>query len=79
MRSEPSLLDRYAGERRRERAAADIAGTYKAVAAGLTVGAGGQVARFQNANGVILELVGAQLGLAVSLGSTGMTIALQAQ
>ena len=45
-----------------------------------TVGAGGQVAaRFQNANGVILELVGAQLGLAVSLGSTGMTIALQAQ
>ena len=40
-----------------------------------TVGAGGQVARFQNANGVILELVGAQLGLAVSLGSAGMTIA----
>ena len=78
MRSEPSLLDRYAGERRRERAAADIAGTYKAVAAGLTVGAGGQVARFQNANGVILELVGAQLGLSVSLGSAGMTIALQA-
>ena len=44
-----------------------------------TVGAGGQVARFQNANGVILELVGAQLGLAVSVGSAGMTIALQAQ
>src|SRR5262249_15096679 len=61
------------------RTAADIAGTYKAAAAGLTVGAGGQVARFQNENGVILELVGAQLGLAVSLGSTGMTIALQAQ
>ena len=60
------------------RTAADIAGTYKAAAAGLTVGAGGQVARFQNANGVILELVGAQLGLAVSLGSAGMTIALQA-
>jgi hypothetical protein len=35
------------------RTAADIAGTYKAAAAGLTVGAGGQVARFQNANGVI--------------------------
>ena len=61
------------------RTAADIAGTYKAAAAGLTVGAGGQVARFQNANGVILELIVAQLGLAVSLGSTGMTIALQAQ
>ena len=61
------------------RTAADIAGTYKAAAAGLTVGAGGQVARFQNENGVILELVGAQLGLPVSLGSAGMTIALQAQ
>ena len=60
------------------RTAADIAGTYKTVAVGLTVGAGGQVARFKNANGVILELVGAQLGVAVSLGSAGMTIALQA-
>src|SRR5262245_16564902 len=60
------------------RSAADIAGTYKAAAAGLTVGAGGQVARFRNENGVILELIGAQLGLAVSLGSAGMTIALQA-
>jgi hypothetical protein len=57
----------------------NIAGTYKAAAAGLTVGAGGQVARFQNANGVILELVGAQLGLAVSLGSAGMTVGLEAQ
>ena len=60
------------------RTAADIAGTYKAVSAGLTVGAGAGVGRFQNANGVILELVGAQLGLSVSLGSAGMTIALQA-
>ena len=60
------------------RTAADIAGTYKTVGAGLTVGAGAQVGRFQNANGIILELVGAQLGLAVSLGSAGMTIALQA-
>ena len=59
--------------------AADIAGTYKAAAAGLTVGTGGQVARYQNENGVILELIGGQLGLAVSLGSAGMTIALQAQ
>jgi hypothetical protein len=53
------------------RTAADIAGTYKAASAGLTVGAGGQ--------GVILELVGAQLGLAVSLGSAGMTVGLEAQ
>jgi hypothetical protein len=59
------------------RTAGDIAGTYTAPAAGLTLGGGARVARFQNANGVILELVGAQLGLAVSLGSAGMTIALQ--
>ncbi|MGO9421440.1 hypothetical protein [Roseiarcus sp.] len=59
------------------RTVADIAGTYSAVAAGLTVGGGAQVARFQNANGVILELLGVQAGLEVSLGSAGMTIALQ--
>jgi hypothetical protein len=59
------------------RIAADIAGTYRAVAAGVTVGGGAQVARFQNANGVILELLGVQLGLKVVLGSAGMTIALQ--
>ena len=59
------------------RTAGDIAGTYTAPAAGLTLGGGARVARFQNANGVILELVGAQLGLAVSLGSAGMTIGLQ--
>jgi hypothetical protein len=33
------------------RTAADIAGTYKAAAVGLTVGAGGQVARFQSIGG----------------------------
>jgi len=59
------------------RTAADIAGTYRAVAAGLTVGGGAEAARFQNANGVILELLGVQFGLEVSLGSAGMTIALQ--
>jgi hypothetical protein len=59
------------------RTAADIAGTYRAVAAGLTVGGGAQAVRFQNANGVILELLGVQLGLEVVLGSAGMTIALQ--
>jgi len=61
------------------RTAADIAGTYRAgPTVGLMLGAGGQVARFQNAHGVILELIGPQVGLAVSLGSAGMTIALQA-
>jgi hypothetical protein len=59
------------------RIAADIAGTYRTVAARLTVGGGAQVARFENANGVILELAGIQVGVAVVLGSAGMTIDLQ--
>jgi hypothetical protein len=36
-----------------------------------------QVARFENANGVILELGGIKVGVAVVLGSAGMTIDLQ--
>jgi hypothetical protein len=59
------------------RTAADIAGTYRSVGVGLTVGGGAGVARFQNTNGVTLDLVGVQAGLEVSLGSTEMTIALQ--
>ena len=59
------------------RTAADIAGTYRTVAVGLTIGGGAEAARFQNANGVTLDLVGAQLGLEASLGSAEMTIALQ--
>jgi hypothetical protein len=59
------------------RTVADIAGDYKTVGLGLTVGGGGQVGRYRNTNGVILELVGVQLGLQMVLGSTGMTIGLQ--
>jgi hypothetical protein len=59
------------------RTAADIAGTYRTMAVGLTVGGGAMAARFQNENGVILDLLGGQLGLQVSLGSAAMTIALQ--
>ena len=59
------------------RSAADIAGTYRSVGVGLTVGGGAGVARFQNTNGVTLDLAGVQAGLEVSLGSTEMTIALQ--
>jgi hypothetical protein len=59
------------------RTAADIVGTYSTVAAGLTVGGGAQVARFQNANGVMLELAGIQVGVPVVLGSAAVTIGLQ--
>jgi hypothetical protein len=54
-----------------------IAGTYGGAGAGATFVGGGQVARLQNQNGVVLELQGVQLGFQVSMGLGGMTIALQ--
>ncbi len=54
-----------------------IAGTYGGAGAGATFVGGGQVARLQNQNGVVLELQGVQLGFQVSVGLGGMTIALQ--
>ena len=54
-----------------------IAGTYVGAGAGGTFVGGGQVARLQNQNGVVLELQGVQVGFQVSLGLGGMTIALQ--
>lgn len=55
----------------------DIAGTYGAAGASLAIVGGGQVARLQNANGVILELSGTQVGFQASIGLGGMTITLQ--
>ena len=57
--------------------ARDIAGTYGAAGAGLAIAGGGQVARLQNANGVVLELSGMQVGFQVSFGLGGMTITLR--
>jgi hypothetical protein len=57
--------------------ARDIAGTYGAVGAGLAIAGGGQVARLQNANDVVLELSGMQVGFQVSFGLGGLTIALR--
>jgi hypothetical protein len=54
-----------------------IAGTYGAAGAGATFVGGGQVARLQNQNGVVLEVRGVQVGFQVSIGLGGMTIALQ--
>ena len=48
------------------------------VKAGFIIGVGGaQVATLQNANGVVLQLRGAQAGFQVSLGLGGMTISLR--
>jgi len=59
------------------RTAADIAGTYTAVSGGIAIGGGAKGARLQNANGVILEVQGAQVGFQVSLSLSGLTIALR--
>jgi hypothetical protein len=59
------------------RTAADIAGTYTAVGAGVAVAGGAKVARLQNANGVILEMRGRQVGLEFSINLSGMTVSLR--
>jgi len=56
---------------------ADIAGTYAAAGAGATIVGGAQVATLQNERGVVLNVRGPQVGLQVSLGLAGMTIALR--
>jgi len=59
------------------RSPADIAGTYTAVSGGIAVAGGGKTARLQNANGVVMELRGTQVGFEVSLSLSGMTVALR--
>ena len=52
------------------RTAADIAGTYSAVSAGLAV-AGGETAQLHNSRGVVLRLRGQQLGFELSQSERG--------
>jgi len=55
----------------------DLAGSYTAGSASIAVVGGAKVARVQNANGVVLELHGAQVGLELSLNIGGATITMQ--
>ena len=55
----------------------DIAGTYSAVGAGLSIAGGARAARLRNSNGVILELRGRQMGFEVSLDLSGMTVSMR--
>ncbi len=55
----------------------DLAGAYTAVGAGAAVAGGAQVARLQNAKGVILQLSGPQVGFQLSLGLSGLTITMR--
>ena len=59
------------------RTAADIAGPYSAIGAGVAIIGGVKVARLRNANGVLLVLRGVQAGLDLSLNLSGMTIAMR--
>jgi hypothetical protein len=59
------------------RTAADIAGTYSAVSAGIAVAGGAKAATLRNSNGVVLQLQGRQVGFEASLSLSGMTISLQ--
>ena len=55
----------------------DIAGSYSVVGAGAAVVGGVRVTRLQNANGVVLDLQGGQVGLELSVGVSGVTIAMR--
>jgi hypothetical protein len=59
------------------RTAADIAGSYSAASAGLSVAGGAKVATLQNSNGVVLQLQGRQVGFEASLALSGLTISLR--
>jgi hypothetical protein len=47
------------------------------VGAGLAIAGGARVARLRNANGVVLELRGRQVGFEVSIDLSGMTVSLR--
>jgi hypothetical protein len=55
----------------------DIAGSYSAVSVGFAVAGGGKTARLQNANGVVLELQGKQVGFELSFNLSGLTISVE--
>lgn len=59
------------------RSPGDLAGTYSAGSASVAVAGGAKVARLQNANGVVLELHGAQVGFEASLNLGGVTITME--
>lgn len=55
----------------------DIIGTYTAMGAGVAVIRGGSVVRLRNANGVVLELRGRQVGLEFTVDVSGTVIGMR--
>lgn len=56
------------------RTVSDIAGTYTAGEAGLTIAGGRKIARLRNSKGVFLRLRGRQIGLEATIDLSGMEI-----
>jgi len=56
---------------------ADFAGTYTAVAAGVTVGGGGGAKTMKNEKGVIIDLISTNQGVDFTLGTQGVKITLE--
>jgi hypothetical protein len=65
------------GRARNLRRASDIAGTYTAVGAGLSIAGGAQTARLRNSNGVVLEVRGRQVGFSASIDLSGLQISMR--
>ncbi len=55
----------------------DINGVYTAIGAGIAIGGGARAIQMQNANGVVLELKGEQIGLQADLDLSGMNISIK--
>lgn len=54
--------------------AADVAGTYTALSAGVAVAGGARTATLKNAKGVVLNLKGKEVGFEASISLSGLTI-----
>jgi hypothetical protein len=58
------------------RTAQDINGVYTSVAAGATLGGGGNVAAMRNQNGVVIQMTSTTAGLSLTLAAAGVKISL---
>ncbi len=55
----------------------DINGVYSAIGVGLAIGGGARAIQMQNANGVVLQLQGEQIGLQADLDLSGLNITIK--
>jgi hypothetical protein len=58
------------------RTAQDINGVFTSVAAGATLGGGGNIAAMRNQNGVVIQMTSTTAGLSLTLAAEGMKITL---